>query len=121
MAELIPVDDSAELTHLALSGRLDLAGVQAIEARFAILAGARRRSTIVDLSQVETISSLGIGMLVNAARGLRLHGKTMVLLAPAPTVEQLLRLTNVTALLPIAATKAEALALIDGASERHAP
>ena len=58
---------------------------------------------------------LGIGMLVEAGRGLGLHGVRMVLLAPTPTVADLLVLTKVTSLLPIARDLSEARAALSGA------
>ena len=115
MTELTVLESSGEFTHVAITGPLDLGGVQAIERRFVIQTTVRRRPTIVDLSGVDAISSLGIGMLVEAARGLRLHGIRMVLVAPTPTVERLLVLTRVDSLMPIAKDETEARALMSGA------
>jgi anti-anti-sigma regulatory factor len=70
VTELMILEASGDITHVAIAGPLDLDGVKAIERRFGIQTTVRRRPTIVDLSGVESISSLGIGMLVEAARGL---------------------------------------------------
>jgi len=101
-----------DVTHVALSGPLDLAGVAAVERRFVIQTAVRRHPTIVDLSKVELLASIGIGMLVEAARGLRLHGRKLVLLAPTPPVERVLAATHVIEILPIARTLDEARALL---------
>jgi len=112
MADMTLLDPVGDFTHVAISGVLDLEGVAAVERRFVIQTSVRRRSTIVDLSKVELLASIGIGMLVEAARGLRLHGKKLVLLGPVPAVERVLVATHVTEILPIARSLEEALALL---------
>jgi anti-anti-sigma factor len=104
-----------DLTVLALSGRLDVAGVQSVESRFSLHAAARRRPTIVDLSQVELLGSSGIGMLVAVARGLRMQGCPLVLVAPAPPVERVLVATALESVLPIARTLDEAFRAVGAA------
>ena len=115
MTGLTILETSGDVTHVAIAGPLDLDGVKAIQQRFVIQTTVRRRPAIVDLSGVESISSLGIGMLVEAARGLGLHGVRMVLVAPAPTVAKILALTKVTSLMPIVTDLGEARAVLSGA------
>jgi len=110
VTELTVREPIGEILHVALSGSLDLEGVAAVERRFVIQTSVRRRSTIVDVSAVDLLASIGIGMLVEAARGLRLHGKKLVLVAPQPAIERVLVATHVTELLPIARTVEEARA-----------
>jgi len=95
MAELEIIETDDDLTRLALKGRLDSEGVQKVEARFSTYTGVRRRPTIVDLSGLTFIASLGIGMLISAAKGLNLHGLKMVLVDPPEPVEHVLRAANV--------------------------
>jgi anti-anti-sigma factor len=102
MAELKIIEADGELTHLALTGRLDSEGVQSVEPRFSNYTGARRRPTIVDLSGLTFIASLGIGMLISAAKGLGLHGVKMVLVDPPEPIEQVLRAANIDRIIPIA-------------------
>ena len=54
---VIRADD--ELTHLALVGTMDIAGIHAIDMKFHGYTAARRRPALVDLSGVELITSLG--------------------------------------------------------------
>ena len=112
MAELTVFEPIGELLHVALAGSLDLEGVAAVERRFVIQTSVRRRSTIVDVSGVSLLASIGIGMLVEAARGLSLHGKKLVLVAPLPAVERVLVATHVNEILPIVRTVEEARALL---------
>jgi anti-anti-sigma factor len=102
MAELKIIETDDELTHLALAGRLDSEGVQAVELRFSSYTGARRKPTIVDLSELTFIASLGIGMLISAAKGLNLHGVKMVLVDPPEPVEHVLRAANIDRIIQIA-------------------
>ena len=60
-----------QITHIALAGKLDVPGVHAVDVKFQGYTAARRRPTLVDLSGVEMITSLGMGMFISAARALQ--------------------------------------------------
>ena len=112
MAEIDVVEENDALTHIALSGRLDATGVGAIDLKFTSHTAARKRPALVDLSQVEFLASLGIGMLVRAAQALRAHGAAMVLIAPQGPVEETLRVSMLDRVVGIAADREEALRLL---------
>ena len=112
MAELSVVASTDDLTHVALSGSLDVQGVQELELKLSSHTAARRRPAIVDLSAVDFVGSLGIGMLIANARALRGHGAGMALLRPQEKVEHLLRASSIDSLIPIASTVDEALRLL---------
>lgn len=112
MIRLETVSTTDALTHLALSGRLDIEGVNAVESEFARTINARKRSTIIDLSDLQFIGSLGVGMLIACAKGLRLHKAVMVLLGPQTLVEETLRAVGVEALILIARDHSQALELL---------
>jgi anti-anti-sigma factor len=101
MARIREIDVSETLTHVALEGRLDVAGVDALEVRFNALTVARGKPAIVDLSSVEFIASLGIGMLLRAAKALDARRSVMVLCAPAAPVEHTLRASSIDKLIPV--------------------
>jgi anti-sigma B factor antagonist len=99
-----------ELTHdhlepgiglIRLSGDLDINGVRKISLRFTTLSSTQRRPTIVDLSGVTFITSIGVGMLLTNASTLRAEGKVMIILKPTPNVEKVLKLANLPEVLPI--------------------
>lgn len=112
MAEFRVIDLHDERTEVALAGRLDLQGVNEVTGRFETTVGARRKPAVVDLSGVEFIASLGIGMLTGAAKSLRAHGHAMVMIVPEGLVEQTLRAASIDAVIPIAADREAALALL---------
>jgi anti-anti-sigma factor len=99
---------------LALSGRLDLAGTQAIETQFAALTAGSKETAIVDLREVTFLASLGMRMLVSSARTLLKAGARLVLLGPQPPVRLALESAGLAAILPIAADDREAVTLATG-------
>jgi anti-anti-sigma factor len=97
------------ITRVALSGRLDTEGVDVVETRFSAATVADGRNAIVDLSGTSFIASMGIRMLVVAAKALAGKGSTMVLLSPQPLVEEYMTDANLGELIPIVHSEEEAL------------
>src|SRR5262245_39457651 len=95
----IQVDD--QITHLAIVGQVDVAGLHAIDIKFHGYTAARRRPTLVDLSALEFISSLGMGMFISCARSLQRHGARMVLLNPRPEIEEAMKAVGIDQGIPI--------------------
>jgi len=104
--------------RVALVGRLDIAEVHQVETRFVAATATQRRSVIVDLSGVSFIGSIGVGMLMGAARALKRHGAAMVLLDPQPFVERVLDLSRITDVVPVVRGMDEALRIIGPAEPR---
>jgi len=112
MSELQTIDASDELSYVSLKGRLDIAGVDAVAMPLTVATVTRRKPTIVDMSAVEFLGSLGIGMLVRCAVSLQRTGARFVLFGCQPMVRKTLETSKVDAVLPIADTKDAALALL---------
>jgi anti-anti-sigma factor len=112
MAELRIVECGDLFTHVAVVGRLDGEGVDAIETAFAAHTAARRRPAIVDLSSVTFLASLGMGMLIRTAKSLRQHQAGMVLLGPSEPVERALRAVQLDEVIPIVRARDEALGVL---------
>lgn len=100
------------LTHVELHGRLDIAGVNAIQDQFVFQTAGRRRSTLVDLSNVTFVASLGMGMLVSAAKALQRNGAKMVLVRPTQVVRKALEAAGIHFVIPIAEEQERALQLL---------
>ena len=60
MAELVVIEASDALTHVALRGRLDGTGVGDVEIELTKQTVARRKPAIVDISAVDVLASIGI-------------------------------------------------------------
>ncbi|SDF47099.1 STAS domain-containing protein [Desulfovibrio legallii] len=58
------------------------------------------RQVVLDLSQVEKVDASGLGVLVSASTKGRSQGRRLVLLTPAPPVEELLRRSEIEGFFP---------------------
>jgi anti-anti-sigma factor len=108
--ELLVVESSDTHTHLVLVGSLNFAGVEAVELKFLAHTANSPKSVIVDLSGVDFVSSLGLRMLLEGARGLRRNKKSLVLLRPVPEVEKILEVTAISTIAVVTHNEEEALA-----------
>lgn len=102
MAELSVIEISENLSHVALAGRLDTRGVEAVELELTARTATRRKPAIVDLSGLEFISSLGMGMLVRLARTLKSHGAPFILVGAHGVVQRALLASSIDKVIPMA-------------------
>jgi len=110
--EHVVVPRSDPISHVELIGRLDVLAMKEIDVRFHGETAARGQSAIVDLSRLEFITSLGVGMLFGCAKSLRRHGHTMVILGSTGFVDNVLRTVGMHEVIPLATTMEEALRLV---------
>jgi anti-anti-sigma factor len=101
-----------QITHLAMSGKLDIAGLHAVDMKFHGYTAARRRPTLVDISGLEMITSLGMGMFISCARSLQRFGARMVLLNPQPQVEEAMKAVGLDQGIPLVRSVEEALLIL---------
>jgi anti-sigma B factor antagonist len=106
--EMNVVDLDPATRRIELTGRLDTAGVGAIESRFSAVASGRIRGTLVDLRGVSFLASMGIRMLVSCAKSAAARGGRLVLVGPQPLVGQSLRVTGIDQVVAIADDEAKA-------------
>ncbi len=109
--ELNTFDSGNGITGVGLSGSLDIVGVAEVEMEFIQIA-ALGKSMIVDLSEVSFLASLGMRMLLSAAKKLHADGRKMVLVAPQSAVRAALEIVGFQMLLPVVQTLDEATELI---------
>ena len=100
------------LIKVTLIGRLDTPGVDQIETRFfeAIVPGGHH--AIVDLTDVEFVTSMGIRMFIAAARGARARNARLALFSPQPLVQEVFDNAALAQLLDICPNEAAAIAAI---------
>ncbi|HEV7455600.1 MAG TPA: STAS domain-containing protein [Roseococcus sp.] len=96
---------------IALNGRLDITGASAVELRFTALA-AGHASVVVDMQGVEFMASMGLRLLVMAARKAASKGGRLVLWRPQPVVAEVITTSGLEALLPMVAELSEAEARV---------
>jgi anti-sigma B factor antagonist len=104
--------DGDAITNVALEGRLDVAGLHEVDIRFHALTAARSKPAIVDLTHLEFIGSLGMGMLISCAQSLHRKGHKMVLYGAAGVVDTALRTAGIDQAIPMAPDADQARALV---------
>ena len=107
MAEIVVIESSDTLTHVAVRGRLDVTGVGEVELELTKQTVTRRKPAIVDISAVEVLASIGVGMLVRIARTMHSHGLIFGIVASGLGKEVLERL-KVDTIFPVVPTYEEA-------------
>ncbi len=101
------------ITVVGMSGRLALGREsQRIEKIVDELAKKGARKVIFDLSRVEYIDSAGIGLLALASGKTKESGGKLVVVSGSGRVLEMLKLTQMTAVLTISPTLAEAQAAL---------
>ena len=82
-------------------GALDLTGSYGIEVEFVRQCQGDNVRMLVDLSEVEYISSIGVHMLVNAANSIARRGGKIALLNPQRDVMDVLEMIGIPQIIPI--------------------
>lgn len=86
---------------IKLIGKLDIGGVGRIENQFYAHCAGENPRVLVDLSDLEFLSSIGIRLLILNAKSVSSRGGRMVLLGPSPEVRSILEVTGITMIIPI--------------------
>jgi anti-sigma B factor antagonist len=76
---------------VSITGETDLMGLEGMELKFIAHTVSRRKPTLIYLSGVGFIASLGLRPLLSTAKGLKRHGVKMVLLNPQRPGENVLK------------------------------
>ena len=99
------------ITKVILSGRLDIEGSGAVDLRMNVVAGTAKK-LLVDMQNVSFLGSMGLRSLVLPAQAVSRRGGKVVIFAPVKMVEDVLRASNIQAIIPIHHDMAEALAAL---------
>lgn len=92
-----------------LTGPLDIAGAGEIEAPLTAITGQHGK-VIVDLANVTFLASIGIRILVKAARAVGSKKGRFVVFAPTDEARRILRSTGIDTIIPVVADQAAAIA-----------
>ena len=88
------------ITRVLLDGRLDIQGAAAIDLKMNVLAGSSK-FLLVDLTNVSFLGSMGLRSIVVPAQAVRRRGGKVALFGPVPMVEEVLKASNIHAIIPI--------------------
>jgi anti-anti-sigma factor len=102
---------SAHLVTLAIHGRLDAAFSGGFEQRILACIDAGDRRVIVDLAELDYINSVGLRVLMLAAKRLQPVGGRIVLCALQPSIRHVFDIAGLSSTFAIATTREEATAL----------
>ena len=102
------------ISQVALVGKLDVGGLRDVESEFRLITATLQRPTIVDLSDLEYIASLGMGLLITCAQNLHRGGKPMVLVGAHGDVDTALRTAGIDQAIPMVDDLDEAVAIAGG-------
>ncbi len=93
--DLVCTDLPDGVRRIDLKGRMDIEGANSVEPRFSALVVTGKHFVAVDLSDVEFVASLGLSVLVQAAKAVALRGGGLVLVNPRPNVAKVLTSTRI--------------------------
>ena len=111
--QITVTEDGSSVTRVLLVGKLDIAGADKIDLPLATVAG-NRNSVVIDMSGVDFIASIGIRHLVIASKAILRANKILILLKPTEMVTDVLVMSGLTDILPIATSEEQVRALIAG-------
>ncbi|SRR5260221_4743872 len=86
---------------IKLIGRLDMEGTHTIDKQFVEHCAGDNVFVLIDLSQVNYLSSIGIPMLITSAKGVASRGGRMAFLNPQANVKSVLDITGVSNMIRI--------------------
>jgi anti-sigma B factor antagonist len=95
---------------LKLIGILDFKGVDEIETKFAGYSTGDRSKVLVDLSEVEFLTSIGVRLVVTTAKSVASRGGKLVILNPNENVKDVLEMTGLMDIIPVHMDLKEAIA-----------
>jgi anti-anti-sigma factor len=102
-------DVNENFRRIAITGRIDILGTDAIATKFTALSATANRRVVVDLSAVSFLASIGIRALISNAKALQQRGGRMVLLVgDNAAVAKTLESTGIDTLLPMFTDAVEA-------------
>ena len=103
------------ISLIKLIGVLDVQGVDTIETKFAGYSTGDQSKVLVDLAEVEFLTSIGIRLLVTTAKSVASRGGKFVLLNPNENVKGILEMTGIMDIIPIHSSLQEAVADLNAA------
>ena len=98
---------------VSVAGEIDAGTEQALREALTSVRARGVLRVVVDLAGVAFLASSGIGVLMAARRVLAAEGRSLVLASPRGEVAQILSLTGVSEVIPVAPTVADAVARWD--------
>jgi anti-anti-sigma factor len=97
----VGVESDGEFLVASLVGALDEGSQHQAESMILPLLATDRKHLLLEASGLTFVSSAGLRVIISAVKVLKPRGGSVSVCAPQPTVEQLLRIAGLTALIRI--------------------
>jgi len=112
--DMVVSEPETGVTCIRLTGRLDAPGADRIDLRFTAHAAAGTHHALVDLTGVSFVASMGLRLLISAARALHVKGRRMVLFGASGAVREVLEQTAIDQIIPLVDGETQALQSLRG-------
>ncbi len=106
----ISTEEIKQVSVMAVSGRVDSATAPDLENSLKKLLEAEKTQIVLDLKNVEYMSSAGLRAMVSTLKAVKRVNGDLRLASPSPRVEEVLRLAGLTSIFSIHPTRDEAVA-----------
>lgn len=110
--ELQVEEINQQVRCVRLTGRLDAPNADRIGVPFTAAVSAPGRDAVVDLAGVDFLASMGIRLLIASARSVQQRGRRLVMFGAQELVATVLTEGAIDQIIPLVATRDEALALV---------
>ncbi|WP_045835748.1 STAS domain-containing protein [Hyphomicrobium sp. 99] len=98
-----------DILRVKLTGALDIAGAGEIDVPFSTISG-KNNKVIVDFADVTFLASIGIRLLVKAARDIGKRNGRLVVFGPTADARKVLRSTGIDSIITVVADETAAIA-----------
>lgn len=98
-----------DILLVKLAGPLDIAGAGEIETPFSVISGHNNK-VIINLADVTFLASIGIRVLVKAARAIGSRKGRLIVFGPTDEARRVLRSTGIDTIIPVVADEQAAIA-----------
>jgi|SRR5271168_3950943 len=99
------------VTRVVLTGRMDIEGAALVDLKMNIIAGSAK-FLLIDLQGVTFIGSMGLRSIVVPAKNVHRREGKVVLFAPEPMVESVIKASSIDQIIPIRHDIESALAIL---------
>lgn len=89
------------IRHAKLTGRMDLPGTTEVYQEFFLKLANRPEPVLIDLSEVDYLTSMGLRTLVSTAKAVHQRGAKAAILKPTARVREVLITAGIDAIIPI--------------------
>lgn len=97
----VRIESDGPVVVVHLLGSLDEGSQGQAESMILPLLSSERRHLLIEASELSFVSSAGLRVIISAVKAVKPSGGTVGICAPQPSVEQLLRIAGLTALIKL--------------------